>query len=196
MGAGFLEFFRKLFCMSLILEKSFYNDYTPKVARKLLGCYLIREIGDKVYKGVITETEGYRGFHDLASHASCGKTKRNEVMFESPGRVYVYLVYGMHWMLNVVTEEEGYPAAVLIRGLTLMDKEGKFFKQLDGPGKLTREIKIEKSLNGQDVTVGDKLWIEEKSFFKNKKIIRNPRVGVDYARHCRHWKWNFKLKIN
>ncbi|MFO7807569.1 MAG: DNA-3-methyladenine glycosylase [Candidatus Moraniibacteriota bacterium] len=181
--------------MADILDKNFYNRYTPEVTKDLLGCRLAREVDGEIYKGMITEAECYRGFHDLASHASRAKTKRNKVMFGEPGRVYVYLIYGMYWMLNVVTEKEGYPAAVLIRGVEMVDKSGNKTKKLDGPGKLTRDFGIAKDLNEWDLTLGEKLWIEENKSLRKKKIIKKPRVGVDYAGRCRKWKWNFSLKF-
>ncbi|MDZ7611236.1 MAG: DNA-3-methyladenine glycosylase [Candidatus Moranbacteria bacterium] len=180
--------------LSSILNQEFFSGYTPKVAKNLLGCFLMREVDGKIYKGLITETECYRGRHDLACHAAKGKTERTKVMFGEPGRAYVYLVYGVHWMLNAVTEAEGYPAAVLIRGAELRDAQNEIVKKLDGPGKLTRGLKIGRSFNEWDLTAGEKLWIEGGGDFKKRKIIKKPRVGVDYARHCKNWKWNFRLR--
>lgn len=142
---------------------------------------------------MIAETEAYRGFHDLASHASRGKTSRNEVMFGRPGHAYVYLIYGMYWMLNVVTEKENFPAAVLIRGGILEDDKENV--NLDGPGKLTKFLEIDGKLNSADLTIGEKLWIEPGRFDRKKyQIVKSPRVGVDYAKHCKNWNWNFSLK--
>lgn len=179
-----------------MLDHDFYNRYTPTVARDLLGCFWVRECRGKIFRGMITETEAYRGFHDLGSHAAKGKTERNAVMFGPAGRVYVYLIYGMYWMLNIVTEKEGYPAAVLIRGVepVIKSKVHKVSKvALDGPGKVTRFLQIDKALNGHDVTLGEKLWIERPKQLPRRKIIASPRIGIDYAKHARHWKWNFKL---
>lgn len=175
------------------IRRDFYNRYTPKIARELLGCFLIRVYRGKIIKIMITETEAYRGFYDLASHASKGKTDRNSIMFGKPGRAYIYLVYGMHWMLNIITEEKNFPAAVLIRGGEVKIKNKLLC--LDGPGKLTKFLHIDKMLNGIDLTVGKRMWLEHKKLNRRKyRIIKSSRVGVDYAKHCKKWKWNFRLE--
>ncbi|MBI2626024.1 MAG: DNA-3-methyladenine glycosylase, partial [Candidatus Nealsonbacteria bacterium] len=99
------------------LQRSFFLRPTLLVSKELLGKYLVRKIGRKILVGKITETEAYDGFKDKASHASRGNTERNKVMFDEGGRWYVYFTYGMHWMLNIVTGPQKYPAAVLIRGI-------------------------------------------------------------------------------
>src|SRR3954469_11003653 len=103
--------------MKKVLSNTFFDRDTATVAQELLGTFLVRKIGRKEIAAMITETEAYDGPHDLASHASKGKTQRTEIMFGHPGNFYIYLVYGMHEMLNIVTREHGYPAAVLIRGI-------------------------------------------------------------------------------
>lgn len=168
------------------LKGDFYNRDTLVVAQELLGKFLCRKYQDKIYQAEITETEAYRGFDDLASHASRGKTPRNAIMFGPPGRAYVYLIYGMYHCLNIVTEAKDYPAAVLIRALDCPN--------CDGPGKLCREFHITKdNCNGLDVT-GNTLWLEE----HGKKIDFEslPRVGVAYARESAIWLWRFKRKKN
>src|SRR3989344_7227500 len=115
------------------LNREFFNRNTVVVARELLGKYLVRKIGSKIVRAKITETEAYCGPRDLACHASRGMTPRTKVMFGPPGRAYIYLIYGMYHCLNIVTEKEGYPAAVLIRGCELAD----------GPGKTCRDLKID-----------------------------------------------------
>src|SRR4051812_34449397 len=119
------------------IDKSFYNRPTLKVAQDLLGCFLVRKINGKKLKVMITETEAYIGESDLASHARFGRTKRSEVMYGEPGNWYVYLIYGMHWLLNVITEEKDKPAAVLIR--CAITEEGL---NLNGPGKITKYLQI------------------------------------------------------
>jgi len=177
------------------IENSFYLYRTDKIAQKLLGCFLIRKYRNKIYRAMITETEAYRGFYDLASHASRGKTRRNQVMFGKSGRAYVYLVYGMHWMLNIVTEKENFPAAILIRG-AIAENDGETI-DLNGPGKLTKFFYINKSFNGANLITGEKLWLEHNEVNRKKyRIIKSHRVGVDYAKHCKKWKWNFKLEKN
>ena len=133
----------------MILNKNFYNRPTLQVAQDLLGCFLIRQIGDRIIKTKIVETEGYNGPNDLASHASRGRTPRNEVMFSSAGIIYVYFTYGMHYMLNIVTGEKDYPAAVLIRAVELVTKhETQSTKyKFNGPAKLTKALQIDKSFN-------------------------------------------------
>lgn len=147
---------------------------TLAYARSLIGKILVRKIGNKVTRYRITETEAYVGPHDLACHSSRGRTKRNEPMYCEAGTIYVYLTYGMHWMLNIVTEEKDFPAAVLIRGL----------ESVSGPARLTKKLKIDKSLNGKKLGRKTGLWIESPSpeaSAHQGKIIRTPRIGVAYA---------------
>jgi DNA-3-methyladenine glycosylase len=182
-----------------LLKRNFYNRPTTKVAQDLLGCFLVSEERGKITRVRITETEAYRGEYDLASHASRGRTPRTETMYGEPGRAYIYMIYGMYFMLNVVTEEKDFPAAVLIRGVRLDRPLGsKCIKTpgvcfLNGPGKLTKFLHIDKKLNGHDLTRGEKLWLERPENYKRPKITKSPRTGIEYARHCRRWKWNFKL---
>lgn len=167
-----------------MFKRVFFNRNTLKVARDLLGCYLVREYRGKIIKAKIIETEAYRGLDDLASHASRRKTERNKIMFDASGYAYIYLVYGMHYILNIVTEKKDFPAAVLIRGI----------ENYNGPGKLTKFLHIDKNLNSHDLTLGKKLWLEPRKDNQRIKIIKSPRIGVDYAKHCKDWKWNFKIK--
>ena len=169
----------------MLIKRKFYNRNTIQVAQDLLGCFLVREYRGKIIKAMITETEAYRGHYDLASHAVRGKTERNKIMFGESGCAYIYLIYGMHFMLNVVTEKKDFPAAVLIRGA----------ENLNGPAKLTKYFHINQSLNSYDLTKGKKLWLEYPSEKVKFKIIKSPRIGVDYAKHCRKWKWNFKAVL-
>src|SRR5438067_1466790 len=114
--------------MRKVLTSAFFERDTKTVAKELIGKFLVRKINKKVVAVMITETEAYEGFKDKASHAFKGRTKRTEIMFGQPGYFYVYLCYGMYYLMNISTRESGFPAAVLIRGV-----EGA-----DGPGKLTR----------------------------------------------------------
>lgn len=132
-----------------MLKQAFYNQNTLNVAQKLLGCFLNRRIDDgRIVKARIIETEAYIGQDDLACHASKGRTKRNEAMFGPAGRWYVYMIYGMYHCLNVVTEDKGFPAAVLIRAVKLDPASLKLCgaRCLCGPGKLCRDLKIDRSL--------------------------------------------------
>jgi len=148
-----------------------------EVAPALLGCRLCRRGRDgRIKRFLITETEAYCGPQDRASHASRGVTPRTRVMFGPPGYWYVYLCYGMHWMLNLVTSPENIPAAVLFRGV-----EGAA-----GPGRLTRALAITKALDGQPCSRSTGLWIEGPAEIPpGWRRHRGPRIGVDYAGP--HW---------
>lgn len=163
------------------LMHSFFERDVLSVAPELLGKILVIKSGRNTLSGyAITETEAYRGTGDKACHASKGRTRRNNVMFLSGGRVYVYFVYGMYWMLNFVTGKEGDPQAVLIRGI-----EG-----YNGPGKLTRELGIDRTFYGEDLTTSDRIWVRDMG--NNPVIKTGPRIGVDYA--GKYWKnkpWRF-----
>ena len=163
--------------MATILQQEFFDRPTRAVARELLGKYLVRTVRGKMYASMITETEAYDGFKDLASHARAGKTKRNAPMFDQAGTIYVYCTYGMHWMLNIVCGERDYPAAVLIRGL--WRKNGAL---LNGPAKLTKALAIDKRLNGKKLGQNVGLWIEDRGVTIPSQLVRKtPRIGVSYA---------------
>lgn len=159
-----------------VLTQNFFNRDTKIVAQELLGKFLVRKIGHKEIVGIITETEAYDGPNDLASHASRGRTPRTEVMFKDPGNFYIYLCYGMYWMLNVVTREKGYPAAVLIRGVLL--ENGVSF---DGPGKVTKFFKISRRFNEKSAKKLTGLWFEDRGVMPNLIIKKLQRVGIAYA---------------
>jgi DNA-3-methyladenine glycosylase len=160
-----------------VLPHSFYARPAEKVAKELLGKYLVRRIGVGVggedeHAVLITETEAYVGAHDLACHGRFGLTERTRVMFGPAGFWYVYFIYGMYWMLNIVTGEEGAPEAVLFRAA------GGY----TGPGKLCREMAIDKRLYGAAAEPTSGLWIEDRGFrIRRGAIQRTPRIGVDYA---------------
>ena len=173
-----------------ILKQHFYAGDTLSVSRALLGKKLVRKYRGNILSGLICETEAYLGSKDSASHAFKGKTPRNSVMFGSAGRAYVYFVYGMHYLLNVVTEEEGNPCAILIRAIVPLDGikhmqryRGRGGKDLtDGPAKLCQALAIDKSLNEWDFTAGKKLWVEDRPSIPGRFIKKGPRVGIDYAK--------------
>lgn len=155
-----------------ILTKKFFERATIVVARELLGKFLVRKIKNRTSAFMITEVEAYDGPKDKASHAHRGETARNKVMFGKAGIWYVYFVYGMYDMLNMVTGPHRYPAAVLIRGV-----EG-----ITGPGRLTRALGIKRRLNGTRATRTSGLWIEDRGIrVKKNAIKKTPRVGVNYA---------------
>lgn len=179
------------------LKQNFYNRSTLKVAKELLGKILVRKVGRKTQRGLIVETEAYIGPADKASHASRGKTPRTEAMFGEPGFWYIYLIYGMYHCLNIVTEERDYPAAVLIRAIQPLDKKISH-KIANGPGKLCRYFKIDKSLN-KTPAFGPraKLYIEDTGLkIKPRQIVKSQRIGVDYAGEYKDKLWRFYLKDN
>ena len=159
--------------MRKVLKDDFFKDDAVIVAKKLLGKFLtIKGKKNDDISFMIVETEAYHGFDDEASHAYKGKTERNKIMFGPSGFFYVYLVYGMHNMLNIVTGMDGVPSAVLIRGV-----EG-----ILGPGRLTKRLGINKNLNGKPVSKDSGVWIEDRGVFVGEsEIIKTKRVGVDYA---------------
>lgn len=162
------------------LTKDFFCRDVLEVAPDLLGKNLVRKTGRFPERFEITEVEAYRGEEDEACHARFGLTKRNRVMYETGGLVYVYLVYGMYWMLNIVTGQAGVPQAVLIRGI----------RGSSGPGKLTRTLGINGSFYGEDLTKSDSLWLEDRQ--KRCFFRQTPRIGIDYA--AEPWKsmpWRF-----
>ena len=149
------------------------------VAHELLGKFLVRKIGRKEIAALITETEAYDGPHDRASHAHKGKTKRTFVMFEHPGVLYVYLCYGVHTMLNIVTREHGYPAAVLIRGVIIQQPDARV---LNGPGKVTEALNINRPFNTRKAQKTTGLWFEDRGITIPKTHIKKTtRIGVSYA---------------
>src|SRR3989344_8882529 len=159
--------------MKKILPQSFFNRPTVLVAQELLGKFLVRRVGKRKIAVMITETEGYDGFKDKASHAHRGKTPRNTPMFKSAGTVYVYFTYGMHWMLNLVCGKKEYPAAVLIRAAG----------EVVGPARLTRALVIDKKFDHQMLGKKSGLWIEDRGVvILPRRIQRTPRIGVSYAR--------------
>jgi DNA-3-methyladenine glycosylase len=167
------------------LPRSFYNRPTLAVARELIGARLVRILNGQKLVGLITETEAYISEKDLACHARSGRTPRTAVMFEEPGHAYVYFTYGNHWMLNVVTERVGFPAAVLIRAIQPMEGvdimlERRNGRDTFGPGKLCQAMGISKSENGVDLaeTSGD-LWIEAGVKVPNSLVTKGPRVGLN-----------------
>ena len=162
----------------MILPEDFYARNAETVAKALLGTTLVYHNGI-AQRARIVETEAYVGTHDLASHASRGRTKRTEVMFGPPGRAYVYLIYGMYDMLNIVTGAEGDAQAVLIRAAEPLENiSGK----TDGPGKLTRTLEITRDLNQHDLSQKP-LWLEPGT--PPEEVVTTTRIGIDYAKE---WK--------
>ena len=167
-----------------ILPRKFYTQPTLTVARGLLGARLVRILDGVRLAGIIAETEAYIGEEDLGCHAKSGKTKRNAVMYGPPGHAYVYFTYGNHWMLNVVTEHAGFPAAVLIRAIQSIEGieiilQRRSGRDTLGPGKLAQALGIEGALNGADLCTQDTgLWIEAGTPVPEENVITGPRVGL------------------
>jgi DNA-3-methyladenine glycosylase len=152
------------------------------VAPDLIGKNLVARSDEEIKRFMITETEAYRGYDDKACHASKGRTSRTDMMFCEGGRIYVYFVYGMYWMLNFVTGGEENPQAVLIRGIA-------GFK---GPGKLTKALKIDGSYYGEELASSERIWVEETGLIP--EIKTGSRIGIDYAGEV--WKnkpWRFYI---
>jgi DNA-3-methyladenine glycosylase len=170
--------------------RAFFARPTLEVARDLLGSLLVRQVDGTRIAGRIVEVEAYIGQDDSACHASRGCTARNEVMFGPPGRAYVYFTYGMHWMLNVVTEREGFPAAILIRavepvaGIEAMRRrrDGAPDRLLaSGPARLCQAFSIDRSLNGADLVAGGELYLRRGEPLGPGDVESSARIGVDYA---------------
>ena len=171
-----------------ILSRIYFNRPTLTVARSLIGKYLVRELDGRVLAGKIVEVEAYVGSDDKACHASKGRTQRTDVMFGPGGIAYVYFIYGMYHCLNVVTEREEFPAAVLIRAIEV---DGEL---IDGPGRLCRALQIDRRLNRVDLTTGESLWFEDRGVSVRKGDVEaHPRIGVDYAGEWAKKLWRFRL---
>lgn len=166
-----------------VLPIDFFEADALEVAPLLLGKKLVRELpnGEQLHD-IITEVEVYRGEEDLACHASKGRTRRTEVMYKSGGHIYVYLIYGMYDMLNIVTGCEGFPQAILIRGT----------QSINGPGKLTRYFSIDRSFNSKLLLPSNKLWIEETNL--RFDYDTTPRIGVEYAKEWKLKPWRYVAK--
>ena len=168
------------------LDSSFFVRDVLEVAPALIGKLLVRRYDDgSIRKFTIAETEAYRGVEDLACHASKGRTPRTKVMFREGGLVYVYLVYGMYWMLNFVTGQEGEASAVLIRGLD----------RVNGPGRVGRVLKLDSSFYAEDLETSNRLWVEEDDHAV--EYTTYPRVGIHYAGEP--WismPWRYVMKSN
>jgi DNA-3-methyladenine glycosylase len=162
---------------SRTLPRAYYDRETETVARDLLGMHVAHCVGGVRRVARIVETEAYLGPHDLAAHSSRGRTPRTEVMFGPPGYAYVYLIYGVHHCLNVVTGPEGHASAVLIRAVEpLANIEGS----TKGPGLLCRALGIDRRLNGHDL-LGEDLFIAAPEQPPRFEVVTRPRIGVESA---------------
>jgi DNA-3-methyladenine glycosylase len=170
-----------------LLPRAFYDRDAAEVARELLGKHLVLRAGGVERVGRIVETEAYLGPHDLAAHSARGRTARTEVMFGPPGHAYVYLIYGMHHCMNVVTQAEGLASAVMLRALQPVSG---LDLSTSGPGLLCKAMGIDRQLNGHDL-LSPEFHIDEPGVGSGAEataaerivIVRRPRIGVDYAGH-------------
>ena len=157
----------------------------------------MRETQAGVIHARIVDVEAYVGPEDQASHASRGRTKRTDIMFGPSGFIYVYLIYGMYHCLNLVTERIDYPAAILIRGIEVIEQDNGRLDvpiRIEGPGRVSRFLEIDKNLNGIDATLGKFIWVEDhRANVSPKKIQKLSRVGVDYAGPWANKPWRFCL---
>lgn len=185
-----------------LLPRSFYARDTVVVAKDLLGKYLVRQTDDGDIVTRIVEVEAYRGSDDPASHAFKGKTPRNQLMFGKAGFAYIYFIYGNHYCMNVTTEKEKIPGAVLIRAieiiegleLALKNRKTRSPKNLsNGPGKLTQALHITNKQNGLDLTKPKELFIIDRLINENFKVITASRVGIKLGREK---PWRFYIKNN
>ena len=165
------------------LSRDFYIRDVLVVAPELPGMNMVIRLKDgSLGRFMITEVEAYRGTEDRACHACKGRTARTEIMFHEGGRLYIYLIYGMYWMMNIVTGEIDNPQAVLIRGV----------EDWPGPGRLTRSLGIDKSFYGEDLVLSDRIWLEDAG--TDFSVKSGPRIGIDYAGE--YWKsrpWRYYL---
>lgn len=188
------------------LPASFFARSTLTVARELLGQRLVRQMDGQRLSGIIVETEAYIGPDDSACHASKGYTPRTAVMFGPPGHAYVYLIYGMYHMLNLVTEAEGFPAAVLIRAIEPVEgieqmqtrrRRQHSINLTNGPGKLCAALAIDRRLNGHSLGLGETLWLEPTLPTPAAAVVTGPRVGIHYATPAdRAAPWRFWVRDN
>lgn len=163
------------------LGRRFYQRPAIELAPALIGCVLVHRVEGEELRARVVETEAYTGPHDLASHSSKGRTKRTEVMFGQAGHAYVYFIYGMYEMLNIVAATVGDAQAVLVRAAEPLDG---WDADLSGPGKLARAMRVKRSDNGLDLTTGKLFLLPGPA--ERPRIVRTPRVGVDYAGEWKH----------
>lgn len=174
------------------LPRKFFDRDTQIVAKELLGKYLVHRKNGVEYIGKIVEVEAYLGSHDLAAHSARGRTPRTQVMFGPPGHSYVYLIYGMYYCMNVVTEEEGHASAVLLRALEPIKN---ITLRTQGPGLLCNAMHITKKLHGHDLQ-SDDFFIAESLDNQKHSVVKRPRIGVDYAKHWAKRLLRFYIKNN
>ena len=162
------------------VDRDFFARPAPRLARAMLGAIMVRRVDGILRRARLFEVEAYCGPQDLASHSSKGRTARTEVMFGPPGHAYVYFIYGMHWMFNVVGGAEGDAQAVLVRSAQPLDG---WDANLIGPARLARAFGLSRAENGLDLCGEEVFFLHDPAY--RSRTVRTPRIGVDYARH---WK--------
>jgi len=183
------------------LDREFFDRPTLQVAREILGARLVKLEGGKRLAGIVIEAEAYIGEEDRGCHARSGRTRRNEVMFGLAGHAYVYFTYGMHWMLNVVTEAEGRPAAVLLRALWPEEGRERMLQRrgrgplLDGPAKLCQALAIDRDFNGHDLCARQaRLFFERAWSLEDRFVLTGARVGLfSVPEPWRSIPWRFRV---
>jgi DNA-3-methyladenine glycosylase len=192
------------------LQKNFFNSNTVNIAKELVGKFLVTNLEEGRVVGKIVETEAYMGIDDLACHASHGKTKRTEVLFGDPGRLYVYLNYGIFWLTNIIAHEKNYPGGILLRSAKIIEGKEIVIKRLEkskfvkanemlasGPGKLSIAFGLDGDFHNHNFIKSDKIYIEEREEqISPENIVAANRIGVEYAKHCKDYLWRFYLKDN
>lgn len=194
------------------LKEDFYSRDTLYVAENLLGKVLVRKKDEEVFKGIIVETEAYLGIKDKASHSyNNRRTKRTETMYKKAGTIYIFFIYGIHYLLNIVTREIEIPEAVLIRAVEpissldkiALNRYNKLYNDLsiyqknnmtNGPGKLTKAFDIDYRFDGLDL-FGENIYIEDLNY-KDFEIIKDKRIGIDYSEEAVDYKYRFFIKNN
>lgn len=195
-----------------MLKKEFYQKNTITLAKDLLGKILVKKNGENLMRAKIVETEAYLGINDRASHTfNDNKTKRNKIMYEDCGTLYVYQTYGIHFLLNIVSVGKGVPEGVLLRGVEpisdidefSLNRFGKIYKDLsnyqkknisNGPAKLTKALKIGKEFNG--LNIFSKNFYLEDSNKNDFEIVKDKRIGIDYAKEAKDYLYRFYIKNN
>ena len=174
------------------LPRTFYDRDTVVVAQELLGKWLVHRTPDLERIGKIVEVEAYLGPHDFASHSYKGLTERTKIMFGPPGHAYVYLIYGMHNCMNIVTERVGHASAVLLRAV---EPVKNLTGRTQGPGLMCRALHIDRRLNGHDL-LSDNFFVAEPETADKFSMVKGPRIGVDYARHWARRLLRFYIRGN
>ncbi len=164
------------------LSRNFFQRDVLVVAPELLGKYLVRQFDDgHIERFRITEVEAYRGEEDKACHAAKGRTKRTEVMYHAGGKIYVYFIYGMYWMLNLVTGQSEEPQAVLIRGV----------ENISGPGRIGKRLQLDAGFYGETLP-SERIWLEDSHDVPQYKTT--PRIGIDYSGAWKDKHWRFVVQ--